>query len=117
MRKQITLAIIVVTALCFVLITGCDEQQTIKDKQERLVANQNLEFKKQIQEKNAEIERQKGLAADCLAAMEKQAQAHEKSGEGTLNIMKLVSQQSTQIKQLTAENEQLKAKIAELEEK
>ena len=117
MRTQIILAIVVILP-CFVLVTGCEEQQsTIKDKRVRLVANQNLELKKQLQEKDKEIERQKGLVADCQAEKEKQMQAHSRSAEGMFSIMKSVSEQANQIKQLTAENEQLKAKIAELEGK
>jgi len=117
MRKQIILVIIAVTASCLIFVTGCEEQQTIKDKQARLVANQNLGLKKQLQEKDAEIERQKGLVVDCQAAIEEQKKAHEKSAEGVIDIIKSVSEQSAQIEQLTAENKQLKAKIAKLEAK
>jgi len=117
MRKLIILAIIAVIVPCLVFVTGCEEQQPIKDKRVRLVANQNLELKKQLLEKDAEIERQKGLVADCQNAKEEQKLAHDRSAEGMLNIMKSISQQATQVEQLTAENEQLKAKIAELEGK
>ena len=117
MRKLIISTITVAIATCLVFVTGCDEQQTIRDKQVRLVANQNLGLKKQLQEKDAEIERQKGLVVDCQTAKEEQNLAHERSAEGMINIMKSISQQATQIEQLTAENEQLKARIAELEGK
>ncbi|MBN1457408.1 MAG: hypothetical protein JW912_06125 [Sedimentisphaerales bacterium] len=115
MKKQIILAIIAVILPSFVLVTGCEEQQsTIKDKRVRLIANQNLELKKQLQEKDREIDRQKELVADCQAAKEQQKQTYDRSTEGLFQIVRSVSQQTEQIKQLTDENEQLKAEIAKL---
>ena len=81
----------------FIVATGCQEQQSpTTDRRAKLVGNQNLQLKKQLQEKDREIQRQKDMVAECQAAMEKQQQQHERSGEGMIKIMKSLMEKQQQ---------------------
>ncbi len=81
----------------FIVATGCQEQQSpTTDKRARLVANQNLQLKKQLQEKDREIQRQKDLVTECQATMEAQQQQHERAAIGMVGIMKSLMEKQQQ---------------------
>ncbi len=96
----------------FIIATGCQEQQSpTTDKRARLVGNQNLQLKKQLREKDREIQRQKDLVIKCQAATETQQQQQDRSGEGMIRIVKMFVEKEAQVKQLEAQVKQLEAQL------
>jgi hypothetical protein len=88
-------------------ITSCEESGNADNRRARLVANENLELKKQIKLKEKEIQKQKRLLAQ---SEEDRAKETEQVGDSLIKIMQ-------QLATIGKENEQLKVKIKELEEK
>ena len=88
-------------------ITSCEESGNTDNRRARLVANENIKLKKQLELKNLEIQKQKRLLAQSKEDRIKEAEQVSDS------IVKLMQQLVT----IGEENQQLKAKIKELEEK
>lgn len=88
-------------------ITSCKESDNADNRRARLVANENLELKKQLELKEKEIQKQKRLLAQ---SEEDRAKETEQVGDSLIKLMQ-------QLVTIGEENEQLKVKIKELEEK
>ena len=88
-------------------ITSCEESDNADNRRAKLVANENLELKKQLEQKNLEIQKQKRLLAQ---SEEDRAKETEQVGDSLIKLMQ-------QLVAIGKENEQLKVKIKELEEK
>lgn len=88
-------------------ITSCKESDNADNRRARLVANENIELKKQLELKNLEIQKQKRLLAQSEEDRAKEAEQVSDS------LIKLMQQLAT----IGEENQQLTAKIKELEEK
>ena len=71
------------------------------------MANENIELKKQLELKNLEIQKQKTLLVQSEEDRFKEAE------QVSVSLVKLMQQLST----ISEENQQLKTKIKELEEK
>ncbi|MCK5565952.1 MAG: hypothetical protein KAJ07_11955 [Planctomycetes bacterium] len=111
MNITIKPALYAIILVFFIVTTGCQEQQSPKtDKRARLVANQNLQLKKQLHEKDREIQRQKDLVIECKDAMQAQQQQHERGAEGMLRIMQSLVEKEKQVQQLEAQIEELQSK-------
>ena len=111
MKITIKLALYAIILAIFVIAIGCQEQQSpTTDKRARLVANQNLQLKKQLQEKDREIQRQKDLVIECENSMEAQQQQHGRAAEGTIRMMRSLVEKEAQVKQLEAQLKSLQGK-------
>ena len=98
------------TIILAILISAeCQEQQTpTTDRRAKLVGNQNLQLKKQLKQKDVEIQRQKNLVIKCQQEMEAQQETYNQSAEGMIGIMKTLVERETQIQMLKAEIATLK---------
>jgi hypothetical protein len=88
-------------------ITSCKESDNADNRRAKLVANENLELKKQLELKEKEIQKQKRLLAQ---SEEDRAKETEQVGDSLIKLMQ-------QLVTIGEENQQLTAKIKELEEK
>lgn len=94
-------------------LSGCrQESGNMSLRKARLVGNENIELKKQLKLRDAEIERQKQLVVQCRTD---RAKDKELSGETTFKLLKHLATSEKQVSALAAENGQLKEKIKELE--
>ncbi len=102
----------VILVLCIIVLmtTGCTQTQTLSVKQSRLVAAENMELKKQIEQLNAEIEtlkasQQKELEEqeELLAAAQKEIETwKEKSRQNVRdqvqNVLDTVIQENNELR-------------------
>ncbi len=103
-----------VLAVCIVvimLIAGCEEGNLSNAKKSGLIADENMQLKKDLEQCNREIEKQKELLAKCL-------QQKESSQEQMQKIIEDLSGDTLsdfeEIMKLREENEKLKAQIEQL---
>jgi len=98
------------------VFSGCEEQASDPStmRRARLVADENIELKKQLAERDKEIERQKQLVDDCKQEM---AKAQEEAGSTMLQMLQQLAESGKEVETLTEENTKLKERIAELEAK
>jgi hypothetical protein len=114
--KIITSSALLLTALAVLtLIPGCEEQGLRSERKTRLVGDENLRLKKQLELRDREIQKLEEVIAGYEKEEQKRADAEEDTGNLALKLLKDVSVASKKIEKLSAENLQLKAKIAELE--
>ena len=103
--------ITIVLAAAVMLITGCEEQ--LKAKKSRLIAAENMRLKKELEQSDKIIEKQKELTEKCMQRkkfLEEQAQGKFK--EQVDEILKFVMEENAKVRD---ENNSLKAQIQELE--
>ena len=118
--KMVVMAVGIVALM---LIAGCEEEQNSAGaKKSRLIANENMQLKKELEQHNKEIERQKELFAKCQ--QEKKAleeQSTKDIGQMMDSIVKDVSEENTKlrgdIKNLKAQVSSLESQMAELKNK
>lgn len=110
-QKVTVLAVGIV--LVIMLIAGCDEQNVPNTRMSRLVAAENIQLKKQLDKREAEIERQKKLLEKCQQekkTLEKQLQEDLEGLTGVL--FESFGEESARLQE---ENKNLKAQVEELE--
>ena len=115
--KNITIALLIMALSLGILvsISGCGpNKDTSVVRKAKLVGDENIRLKNQIEAKDAEIQKQKDLLAEKDTEI---AKVKQQSGDSSLKIMQHLVQGEKAVKELTAENEQLKAKIKQLEAK
>lgn len=111
----IATVLLVLGAGTVITLSGCREESGDTSlRRARLVGNENIELKKEIQLRDKEIERQKQLVVQCRADWSKDK---DTSGNNTIKMLKHLSESGKKVDALTAENAQLKEKIKELEAK
>ena len=108
--RQIVLIILIVL-LSVPLLTGCQESQAGQIRRARVIANENIELKQELKEKDEQI-------ADLQKQIEemeaKSAEQDKKFGETTLKTLKMLSESEVKYQALSAENEKLKEDIKKL---
>ena len=116
MKKSTQTALISAVAIvAIMLIAGCAEQDLSSTKKTRLIASDNIQLKKQLQQCNKEIEKQKKLLDECLQAKKVLQQDSQKDiGNLVANIFEGVAKENTNLRD---ENEKLKAQIEKLKSK
>ena len=114
-RRWLALVLLLILALALALCTmaGCKEE-SLTLKKAKLVGNENIRLKKELEAKDNEIQKQKDLLADKDAEI---ARVTEEAGNATLKVMQHLAENSQKIEQLTTENQALKEKIKQLEAK
>ena len=114
MKKYTPLLLALVFCIAsIILLTGCQEQNAAGDKKSRLIADQNRQLKAQLEQCSIEIAEQKKTLANYRQRNKPlQGKSVESSRELIENLVTAVSKQNIQLK---AENQQLKARIEELE--
>ena len=112
-RKAFVLTVGIVVLM---LIAGCEEQNKPQSqsptRKDRLVAAENIQLKKDLEQRDEEIERQKTLLDKYMEenrALREDAQENTQTLLG--EIMKSFAEESEKLRE---ENEKLKAQIKEL---
>ena len=126
MKNTLQKTIIAVFAIAIICAAGCQESQTPSEKQSRVIAARNMELKKQIAERDKQIEDLKaryaarvGLEQKKLADCQKQTADCKKQLAGAMeekvnDILLASIEESSKIRD---ENIKLKAEIAGLKAK
>ena len=112
-------------ALVLVFLTvlvGCQEeqqqpqeQQTMSPQKTKLVAAENIQLKKDIAARDADIEKQKTLLTKCEEEKERLNKSLNKKSEGLMEVV--MAGMDKDAKNIRVENQELKKQIEELEKK
>jgi hypothetical protein len=93
------------------LLTGCQESDASQIRRARLVANENLQLKQDLEDKEQQIENLKKQIEEIEA---KNAEEHEKFGNTTLKTLQMLSETEIRNQALTLENEKLKEELEKI---
>jgi hypothetical protein len=116
--------IILISGFAALMIAGCAEQQEPGDRKYRLISAENLTLKKDLQQRDKEIEKLKALndrqsksqaeaLDDCMKQQEVlREKAKQNIRDQVKNVLDVVLEQNTKLRQ---ENAALKAQIEQLE--
>ncbi len=97
--------------MAVLLLTGCQESQSGQIQRARLVGRENLQLKKQIEAKDAEIAKLKNDLEQLQAAKDK---ASQQAGDANIKVMRIVLETEKRNTLLQKENEALKAELEQL---
>lgn len=104
-----------------VSFTGCQEETRLTDnRRTRLIFDENLKLKKQLQLLDTQNQERKDLLATCekeKAEIQKYLDDFTREQLNDPVLMKLIRETGKQLEYLAIENEQLKSRIKELEVK
>jgi len=114
MRKSARKPVILAVGVALIMAAaGCQEEQKIpNDKKSRFVAAENIELRKQLQQREKEIENQKQLLAQCEQDKKLLQEKSTKYAEDLIRIA--LTTIGTQTKKLRQDNESLKMQIEKL---
>ena len=112
-RMVLSVLCVAILSAQIVLTSGCDESQQAQtgDKKARLVFTENSELKEQAKSLQQQLQQQKDLVAVC---QQEKVKLKEQASTIEPNLLKIFDEMAKKHQALTAENEQLKAQIAEL---
>ena len=114
-RKKVVLVVGIVFVI--MLVAGCEEQNISNTKsntkKSRLVAAENGQLKKQLEQRDREIEKQKGLLNKCLK--EKKVLEEQSQQNAQVLVDELFKSFGEENTKLRKENEKLKARVQQLE--
>ena len=108
--RQFTI-VLFVSLLGVLLLAGCQESESTQIRRARVVANENLQLKQDLKEKDQQIEELKKQIEEIEA---KNAKEHEKFGNTTIKTLQMLSQTENRNQALTLENEKLKEELEKL---
>ena len=108
--KQITV-VMVIAAMGLLWLTGCQKSGNTQIRRARLVANENIQLKKQLQDKDKQIE---DLKKEIEEVQAKNAKEHEEFGNTTLKTLQMLADIENNNQALTLENEKLKEELEKL---
>jgi len=115
------LTVLLAVLLGLVSLTGCQEETKLRNnKRARLIFDENLKLKKQVQILDTQIQEQKDLLAACekeKAEIQKYMEDFTREQLNDPVLMKIIRETGKQLEDVTIENEQLKGRIKELEAK
>lgn len=99
------------TVLGTLLLAGCQKSDASQIRKARVVANENLQLKKQLAEKDTQIQ---DLKKQIEGIEAEKAKADEEFGTTTIKTLQMVSETENRNQALTLENEKLKEEIESL---
>ena len=104
MKRWTQKAVILAVGVVIMLIAGCERENPL--------ANENMQLKEQLEQRDKEVEKQKGLIAQCLQEKEDLGEQIQESIKGlTENALKDFEENI----KLREENAKLKVQIEQLE--
>jgi len=127
MKTVVLKALVLATGVAVIMsVTGCEEQQVPGTKRARIIAVENRQLKKQLQQRDSDMEKlkeqydnesknQKELLAKC--EQEKKSLQEQLTGKFEAKLNDFIKSLGEENKKLLGENESLKAQIEELKEK
>lgn len=110
MRQITTLTVMLMMAA--ILLAGCQESESDMIKRARLVGSENIQLKKQLAEKDKEIQK----LEDEIARLEKErTKDQEEFSNTTINTLQLMADTLENNETLTAEIKALKEQLRQLQ--
>ena len=103
--------VIGITVLGLWALSGCQESDASQIRRARLVANENIQLKKQLEEKDQQIEK---LKKQILEIEEKTAKSVEQAGNTSIKSMRLLLESEKNNEALILENQKLKEELEKL---
>ncbi len=115
--KTIASSVLFLTVLAgaILLFSACEEENYFSQRRIRLVGDENLKLKEQLELCNQQIRKLEEVIAEYETGEQKRADAEKDMGNMVLELLKDSGAAGKEIEKLTDENLQLKARIAELE--
>lgn len=111
--KQAMFFLLLASISLFVL-TGCQESEANQIRRARVIANENIQLKKQLAEKDQHIAELNKQIEELNAEI---AEKDETFGNTTLRTLQMVSESEKQNQELMLENKKLKAELEKLKNK
>jgi len=111
-KTSIILAVVIFAVIA--LVTGCEEQNLSDTRKSRLVAAENMQLKKDLAQRDEEIEKQKGLLAECIEEQEMAAKQVQKSLK---ELSDTALKDFEEIISLKQENSELRAQLDQLQKR
>jgi hypothetical protein len=115
MKKTAQLSIVLISSLFFVFLAGCEEQQqqtTSNPRQERLIADENMQLKNQLEQKDLEIQKRQDALDKCIAERDKLKEQSRQNMRESLE--KMMGKMADKEQNIVEENKSLKAQVEEL---
>ncbi|MHC5199328.1 MAG: hypothetical protein ACYSO1_04335 [Planctomycetota bacterium] len=109
MRQNVITVLIVL--LSVPLLIGCQESRSGQIRRARLIADENLELKKELKQKDEQIADLKKQIEEIEAKI---VEENKKFGDMTLKTLPFLAESEKKNQALTAENKKLKEELAEL---
>lgn len=110
--RQYALVLSILASCLFPLI-GCQEADSTQIRRARLIANENLQLKKDLKEKDQQIME---LKQEIEKIETESAEKIEKAGETSIKSMRLLLESEKRAEELLIENRQLKEELEMLRE-
>lgn len=119
MKKNTILFLLTAVFMLTVIFTaGCEESNKFSDRRAMLVGNENMQLKKQLKQKDSEIEalngRIEGLKGDIVKCQENTKASVKQATKAVVDIMGIFAETTRKAAALEAENAQLKIQIEQL---
>lgn len=112
-RDLLWLAALVVGMVAVASIAGCEEANLSDTKKSRLIAAENIQFKKQLAQCSEELAEQKQLTEKYLKEKKK---FQKRASEGSEEILRILFENfDKETIKIREENEHLKSKVEDLE--
>ncbi len=108
--KQFTI-IIVVSILGVLLLTGCQESNAGDIQRARVIVDENLQLKQDLEEKDQQIEK---LTAQIEALEAKNAEVITQSGETSIKTLRMLLESEKRAEAIVIENRKLEAELEKL---
>lgn len=106
-------AFVLAVGIIFIMLNvGCEKEQIPSEKKARVIAAENMQLKKQFQQYEKELEKQKGLLAKCQE--EKKGLERNLGGEFDDQLNEIFKSLEEETGELRIENENLKLQIEKL---
>lgn len=103
--------VLAVGIVVIMLIAGCEEANVSNAKKSRLIADENIRLKKELEQCGREIEKQKKLLEECLQGKKVAEERADKGVEDLMNnILKDIIKDNRELRE---ENEKLKRELEE----
>ena len=103
--------VIVVSVLSVLLLTGCQKSDAHQIRKARVIGNENLQLKKQLEEKDQQIEE---LTAQIEALEVENAKVIEQSGEASIKTLRMLLESEKRAEAIAIENKKLEAELEKL---
>ena len=108
--RQFTITI-VVSVMGILLLAGCQESESSQIRKARLVGNENLQLKQDLEEKDKQIEE---LTTQIEALEVKNAKVIEQSGEASIKTLRMLLESEKRAEAIVIENRKLEKELEKL---
>ena len=106
-----TLATLLLVGIPVVLLASCHESESNMIQRARIVANENMKLKDQLEEKDKQIAKLQEQIEQIKAERDK---INQQAGDTNIRVMQIVAETEKKNEALSKENEALKEEIAKL---